>query len=462
MGKTAFIYCRISQDRTGAGLGTARQEEDCTALAKKLGVEVTRTFVDQDISAYSGKKRPAYEEMLKEMAVGHVDYILCWHTDRLHRSPRELETYIDVSSRHGIATHAVRAGELDLATPSGRAVARTLGAWARYESEMKSDRQKRQRMQAREDGRWTGGVVPFGWDIISGQPEVNPEQADMLRYAVDQIYHGASIASLLRYFNDSEHRPPRSGQWNHVSLKDMLVRPKIAGLREVDGEVLDDPVFPAIVTEDQWRGVRALLGSPGRRVSFDNRNKWLLSGIAYCECGSTVKVGATRDHKGGRRAVYRCKEPGPGHINRNAANVDELVNLIAPRLLEKRVVAETVQTPPVDDVGRLQGEASALRARLAEAASMAADGILTMAQLGVMSKKLKVQLAEIERSMEAAVVSSRPIQFDAHQRWEEMSLEQKRAILRILIKVTICRTGNSKGRNFDYDSIKVELAEAEE
>jgi DNA invertase Pin-like site-specific DNA recombinase len=461
MGKTAFIYCRISQDRTGAGLGTARQEEDCIALAEKLGVEVVRTFVDQDISAYSGKKRPAYEEMLKEMAVGHVDYVLCWHTDRLHRSPRELETYIDVSSKHGIATHAVRAGELDLATPSGRAVARTLGAWARYESEMKSDRQKRQRMQAREDGRWTGGVVPFGWDIISGQPEVNPEQADMLRYAVDQIHHGASISSLLRYFNNSEHRPPRSATWNHISLKDMLVRPKIAGLREVNGEVLDDPVFPAIVTEDQWRGVRALLGNPDRRVSFDNRNKWLLSGIALCECGSDIRVGATKDHRGGRRAIYRCKVTGPGHINRNAENVDEFVNLVVPKLLEKRTVVESVQTPQVDDIGRLQGEASALRARLAEAASMAADGILTMAQLGVMSKKLKVQLAEIERSMESAVIASRPVHFDAHQRWEEMTLEQKRAILRILVKVTILRTGHSKGRNFDYDSIKIELAEDE-
>lgn len=458
MGKTAFIYCRISQDRTGAGLGTARQEEDCVALAEKLGVEVVRTFVDQDISAYSGKRRPAYEEMLKEMEVGHVDLVLCWHTDRLHRSPRELETYIDVSSKHSIATHAVRAGELDLATPSGRAVARTLGAWARYESEMKSDRQKRQRMQAREDGRWTGGVVPFGWDIISGQPEVNPEQADMLRYAVDQIYHGATISSLLRYFNESAHQPPRSAQWNHAALKDMLVRPKIAGLRETGGEIVDDPVFPGIVTEDQWRGVRALLGSPDRRTSFDNRNKWLLSGIAFCECGSDVKVGATRDHKGGRRAVYRCKINGPGHVNRNAERVDELVNRVAPKLIAKRSVVESAQTQDVDDVGKLQAEAGALRARLAEAASMAADGILTMSQLGVMSKKLSAQLAELERNMEAAVVAARPVHFDANQRWDEMTLEQKRAILRILVKVTIQRTGNSKGRNFDYDTIKIELA----
>ncbi|MER5688882.1 hypothetical protein [Streptomyces sp. NPDC002205] len=35
--RRAAIYCRISQDRGGAGLGVARQEEDCRALCARLG-----------------------------------------------------------------------------------------------------------------------------------------------------------------------------------------------------------------------------------------------------------------------------------------------------------------------------------------------------------------------------------------------------------------------------------------
>ncbi|MDQ1621846.1 MAG: hypothetical protein QOH19_264, partial [Actinomycetota bacterium] len=34
MPRTAFIYCRISNDKTGAGLGVQRQEEDCRELAE--------------------------------------------------------------------------------------------------------------------------------------------------------------------------------------------------------------------------------------------------------------------------------------------------------------------------------------------------------------------------------------------------------------------------------------------
>lgn len=47
--------------------------------------------------------------------------------------PAELEDYITVCERHGVLTHTVQAGLLDLSTPSGRLVARQLGAVARYE-----------------------------------------------------------------------------------------------------------------------------------------------------------------------------------------------------------------------------------------------------------------------------------------------------------------------------------------
>jgi DNA invertase Pin-like site-specific DNA recombinase len=459
MGLRAFIYCRISQDRTGAGLGVTRQEEDCRILAKRLDAEVIQVFTDSDISAYSGKRRPAYEEMLASMQQGGADLILCWHTDRLHRSTKDLEAYIDISEKHGIATHAAQAGELDLATPSGRAVARTLGAWSRYESEMKSERQKRQRKQAREMGRWTGGVIPFGWAIVDGNPVINEAQAGLLRYAVDQIYAGASMSSLVRHFDASGQKSPRGLSWNHVSLLQMMLRPKIAGLREVDGEIVDDPVFPGIIGEEKWRGVRALLKAPDRRTSFDNSSRWLLSGLAYCECGSTVKIGATRDHRGGRRGVYRCKLVGPGHVNRNAVNVDDWVNTVVPLLLKQRGVVEAVKSPLRQRDGDLESEANALRARLAEAASMAADGVLSMAQLGVMSKKLQAQITELEGSMEKAALAAHPSDFDAAARWEGLSLEERRAIIRETIKVTILRVGKSKGRHFDYDSIKVELAE---
>src|SRR5882757_7929078 len=128
----ALIYCRISQDRAGAGLGVERQEADCRELAERLNAQVVKVYVDNDVSAYRGVRR-GYQELLADLRaeVGHV--VVAWHSDRLHRSPIELEEFIGICEAHGVTVQTVRAGEVDLSTPSGRAVARTLGAWARHE-----------------------------------------------------------------------------------------------------------------------------------------------------------------------------------------------------------------------------------------------------------------------------------------------------------------------------------------
>ena len=57
--RSAAIYVRISQDRGGAGLGVERQEHECRALAQRLGWTVVDVYCDNDLSAFSGRRRPA-------------------------------------------------------------------------------------------------------------------------------------------------------------------------------------------------------------------------------------------------------------------------------------------------------------------------------------------------------------------------------------------------------------------
>ncbi|MGY4942832.1 recombinase family protein [Streptomyces nigrescens] len=160
----AAIYVRISQDRGGAGLGIARQEEDCRALCARKGWDVIDVYPDNDVSAYSGAPRPKWQELLADINEGIVNAVVCWHVDRLTRSPRELEDVIDLADRHGLELATV-IGEIDLATPTGRMIARMLGAAARHEAEHKAERQQRQRRQAAEAGKVAGGGKrPFGYE----------------------------------------------------------------------------------------------------------------------------------------------------------------------------------------------------------------------------------------------------------------------------------------------------------
>ena len=84
--KTAVaIYARISQDRASEGLGVQRQLKDCRAEAVRRGWTVADEYVDDDISAYTGKSRPNYRRMLDDLRDRRVDSVIVWHLDRLHR-----------------------------------------------------------------------------------------------------------------------------------------------------------------------------------------------------------------------------------------------------------------------------------------------------------------------------------------------------------------------------------------
>ncbi|HEV7193483.1 MAG TPA: recombinase family protein, partial [Jatrophihabitantaceae bacterium] len=238
-GHRAAIYVRISQDREGAGLGVERQRADCEALAVKLGCSIVAVHTDNDLSAYSGKPRPGYRALLADLETGRADVVIAWHTDRLHRSPRELEEYVDLCERRKVVTQTVKAGEIDLATPTGRAVARTLGAWARFEVEHKSERTKRAQLQAAQAGKWLGGASPLGWVVRDdGSATLDRRPATKIKRATMDVLAGASLGSIVKSWNAQGFVTGRGGTWSYAQLRQVLMRARNAGLIEYNGEVV--------------------------------------------------------------------------------------------------------------------------------------------------------------------------------------------------------------------------------
>lgn len=105
--RRAAVYCRISKDATGEGAGVARQEDECRQLAQRLGLQVVAVYADASISAYSGRKRPGYEQLLAAIRAGQVDAVVVFALDRLYRRMSDLEGYIEACEPYGVATHSV-------------------------------------------------------------------------------------------------------------------------------------------------------------------------------------------------------------------------------------------------------------------------------------------------------------------------------------------------------------------
>jgi site-specific DNA recombinase len=165
MPQAAAVYARISADKDGSQLGVKRQIKDCLELARRRDWPVAEVYVDDDISAFNGKPRPAYRRLLADLKAGQRDAVIVWHLDRLHRQPKELEEFFDVCDAANVRHLASVTGDVDLATHDGRFMARILGAVARKSSDDMSRRIQRKLLERAEAGKPTmGGDRPYGYE----------------------------------------------------------------------------------------------------------------------------------------------------------------------------------------------------------------------------------------------------------------------------------------------------------
>lgn len=469
----AAIYNRISDDRReGQALGVARQRADCEALAKRLGYAVVDRFTDNDISAseFTRKARPEYQRLLAAIRDGEVDVVLAWHTDRLHRSMGELEEYLVACASNDVATVTVQAGPIDLSTPSGRMVARQLCAVAQYESEHKSARIKRKVTELAEAGKIAnGGPRPFGYvRVFEGEgprrkiirDEIEPTEAGIIREAATRLLAGDSLRSIVTDLNSAGVITSTGRTWTMQAMRWVLRSGRIAGLREHKGQVIGPASWPAIITEDQHKLLRARLDSnqrpPGSRVRLH-----YLSGHVYCQrCG--VRMGVKPQHQ---KLKYVCPPKADGGCNGTVVGLVDLEALVGeymvirmsdPRLLRELAERETKQDTAGEQIlARIEAD----ERRLAVLRAVLEDGSeedLQDIAASVRAIRARVREARAElasRSAHPAVV--REDFPDLASRWLELPLARKQGLLRLFVdRIVIGPAVRGLGK-FDPDRVHI-------
>ena len=175
---------------------------------------------------------------------------------------REHVNGVGVAQSHGLHVLSLyTGGELDVSTASGGfyGFMETGRAW--YESAIRSQRVKDAvERNARAGKRTGGGSRPFGYKIIrhdlgeggrrryrSIGEEIEPAEAETIKDAASRVLRGESIRSIAFDFNDRDIKPATGGRWAGSTLRRMLISPRIAGLREHNGDVVGDAAWPAII-----------------------------------------------------------------------------------------------------------------------------------------------------------------------------------------------------------------------
>ncbi len=459
--EAAAIYCRISLDTGGEGLGVKRQQELCEKLAAEKGWLVSEIYVDNDKSAYSGKPRPAYERMLVDLEAGRRDAVICVDIDRLTRRPVELERFMDLADQRGVALANV-SGDTDLSSSDGRFRARIMGAVARQESEKKAERVSREAEQAAGRGVPRGSRRPFGYD--DDKRTLRPDEAELVREAARRVQGGETVPAVCRDWNERGIASPQAAPhgWSASSLVNVLRNPRIAGLRTYKGEIVADGIWEPIVDRATWEGLQGRI----RRIARVGRpSTHLLSGIARCgypDCGRPLWTSWRKD--GDKRVErYACiKRPGSSGCGRctvTAAPLDAIVRDGVIERLTSRQFAEALErgSKRDDEQAVASRELAAAEERLEELAADFAGGAISRREWMAAREKVSERITKASRVLDrhTGILADLPREEKAlREAWEVASIEWKRELIRSVVDHVLIKPGKPTAR-FDSDRVDI-------
>ncbi|WP_225075198.1 recombinase family protein [Streptomyces sp. CoT10] len=336
--KRVLAVIRLSNE-TDESTSPERQRALIKNWAEANGHVLAGEAEDLDISGGMRPfERPSLGEWLKTPE--RFDVLACWKLDRLTRRSSHFAEILGWCQGRGKTIVSVTEG-FDISTSMGKMFAQIIAAFAEGELDVITERVRASHEKLRQDGRYAGAPLPFGYvagDLPTGGKTLvqDPEYAEILRQIVKDVTEGVSTHELARRFNeqglmtwgDRRHvlrgKPAEKRQrWTADVVQQIVKNPAVAGyktqrLKTEDGRyrkahtfVMDEDGNPVmataepIVTPTEWQAAIKALSSRASKGDRMARTESMLQGVLKCgSCGHNVYQHRSKHTVGGEQKIY--------------------------------------------------------------------------------------------------------------------------------------------------------------
>ena len=218
--KIAGVYIRVStEDQAREGFSLGEQEEKLLQLCKFKELDVYRVYKDAGISAKDMEHRPQFQEMLKDMKEGKINYIVAYKLDRITRSVRDLEELISVSEQYNCFLLCDR-DDVNTSTANGRFFVRMLTVLSQLEIEIVSERTKFGLNGAIKSGH-IPGQRPFGYKSADDKRMViDNATRPYVEKIFDMYLEGKSFQQIANYFKENNIYPKK--KWKDTTIQKII------------------------------------------------------------------------------------------------------------------------------------------------------------------------------------------------------------------------------------------------
>lgn len=436
-------YGRISRRDPREGFGAHVKIEDqldqalAYINAHDPDAEVL-TFRDNASAFLPDAHRPEFDRMVAMLAAGELKGIVPIHVDRLTRQMVQASTVWAHLERTGAQLHTVHGGWIKDPT-----------MWqfetmqAERESRVKRERAQNHHRRLAAAGGNHGGKRRFGYN--DAMTEFNEREAEALRSIAARVLGGESLASCVRWLEAEGIESAGGGKWTGSNLSTMLRRPMLAGLRvhgrRDDGtwRVVAKATWPPVFDLETHEALVRKLGDPARRTSTSNKSKYLLAGIARCECGEFLRGRPGRKVRD--REVYVCVTGR--HVYRDTAVVDDaVVAAVVARLSKVSSAGVFVDDSAEAEEAALTVKRDALLARRKSYATKAALGQIDDDMAAEVAEAITAELAAVGVALDAVKdATTAPLAvLDgmtgplAQAAWDGAAIGRRREVIRIMVE----------------------------
>ena len=372
----AYIYARFSSENQQE-TSIEAQVRACREYADRHGMTVLDVYADEAISGRGGstQKRRAYQRLLNDVQHGKASVILCHQYDRLARDLREQVNLNAAMKEIGVRIIAV-AQDLGDSKESRLLLRPLIWSLSEYYSENLAFETRKGLRETALKGLHTGGVAPFGYDVVDQRYVINAVEAHYVRRIFSAVLAGKSFVSILAEMRAAGIKGKRGAEIKYTQVYEMLRNEKYCGTyiyspeeekdrdarRSKPNAIRIEDAFPAIISREEFEEVQKILKGR-KRVGMTEH--YLCGGLVYCACGAKMHASRTT-RKGYEYRRFYCSAKCGAH-GIDAAEVDRaatayLYELLSPETA--RDLAEAMKRYEAVQGGQMEEFKTAMEERI--------------------------------------------------------------------------------------------------
>lgn len=331
-------YCRVStkqEDQLNSYEVQRRAYTD--KINGEHGWTMVGIYADKGITGTSTRKRDEFNKLMRHCRQGKVDMIITKSVARFARNTVDCLKYTRMLKDLGVDVFFEEQG-IHSTQPGAEFYITIYGSIAQSESENISANVKWGKAQSAKEGN-----VPFHYKNFlgyrkgeDGKPEIDPEQAEIVRRIYERFLAGDSLATIADNLNaDGILTPSGEGEWRRGRIASILTNEKYKGdailnktyiadclskkVKVNNGErpkyyvennhpaIIDSGTFGRVQEELARRNGKRKVKQVGTKTEQGKySSKYALTELLICgECGTPYRR-CTWTAKGKKKIVWRC------------------------------------------------------------------------------------------------------------------------------------------------------------